>query len=271
MNTSQKPHSQQNPPWKILRQTLLSWYDIHQRELPWRHANIADANPYQTWLSEIMLQQTTVDTVIPYFKAFLNRWPTVEDLANATIDQVLHQWQGLGYYRRAHNLHACARVVAKDFNGEFPNTIIALKALPGLGDYTAKAVSSIALNQAAVPIDGNVERVIARLRSIQEPFPAAKKLSSPVSYTLRMISVLEILLKPSWILAQLSAHPKNPDVWPAHGNLIAPLICKDAQRHYLKNCLRNPNQNAFAQPIFCGMLKNDSLLRRGLTTACLQV
>ena len=138
---------------------LLKWYAKAQRALPWR----TDLkNPYHTWLSEIMLQQTTVATVIPYFYAFIERWPTVQDLANASLDEVLTQWQGLGYYSRARNLHKCAQILAKDF----PATEENLLKLPGIGPYTAAAIASIAFDEKAAAVDGNVIRVISRYFAI---------------------------------------------------------------------------------------------------------
>lgn len=154
---------------------LLAWYDRHGRVLPWRAKPGERADPYAVWLSEIMLQQTTVATVGPYFQAFLERWPTVETLAAASLDEVLHAWAGLGYYSRARNLHACAQLVAGEFGGEFPDTEDALLTLPGVGPYTAAAIAAIAFGQSATVIDGNVERVIARMFAIETPLPAAKK------------------------------------------------------------------------------------------------
>ena len=135
---------------------LLAWYDRHRRVLPWRARAGRKADPYAVWLSEIMLQQTTVKTVGPYFTKFLTRWPTVEALAQAPLDDVLRAWAGLGYYARARNLHACARAVVERHGGIFPADLDALRALPGIGDYTAAAVGSIAFDLPAVPVDGNV-------------------------------------------------------------------------------------------------------------------
>ena len=153
---------------------LLAWYDRHRRALPWRARGRAKADPYAVWLSEIMLQQTTVKTVGPYYAKFLAKWPTVDALAKAPLDDVLRAWAGLGYYARARNLHACARTVVERHNGIFPDNIEALRALPGIGDYTAAAVGSIAFDLPAVPVDGNVERVVTRLYAVDEAMPAAK-------------------------------------------------------------------------------------------------
>ncbi|HWM82471.1 MAG TPA: A/G-specific adenine glycosylase [Pseudolabrys sp.] len=153
---------------------LLAWYDRHRRVLPWRAQRGERADPYAVWLSEIMLQQTTVRAVAPYYVRFLERWPTVTALAAAPLDDVLKLWAGLGYYARARNLHACAKTVAADHRGIFPDDIDGLLALPGIGAYTASAVAAIAFDRPAVPVDGNVERVVTRLFAIETTLPAAK-------------------------------------------------------------------------------------------------
>lgn len=166
--------SKKIPNIATVRGDLLAWYDRHQRQLPWRALPGAPADPYAVWLSEIMLQQTTVATVGPYFGNFKARWPRVEDLAAASLDDVLVAWQGLGYYARARNLYKCAQVVAADHAGVFPNTEAGLRALPGIGPYTAAAIAAIAFDRACVPVDGNIERVAARLYAIDTPMPTAK-------------------------------------------------------------------------------------------------
>jgi A/G-specific adenine glycosylase len=153
---------------------LLAWYDRHRRTLPWRAAPGAAADPYHVWLSEIMLQQTTVATVGPYFAKFLKRWPEVSALAAAELDDVLHAWAGLGYYARARSLHACARHVHGELDDRFPDAEAALRELPGIGAYTAAAIAAIAFGRRAVVVDGNVERVMARLFAVETPLPAAK-------------------------------------------------------------------------------------------------
>jgi A/G-specific adenine glycosylase len=154
---------------------LLAWYDRHARHLPWRAPpGQAAPDPYHVWLSEIMLQQTTVATVGPYFADFLARWPRVEDLAAAALDDVLTAWAGLGYYARARNLHRCAGAVARDLGGVFPDREAELRKLPGIGPYTAAAIAAIAFGRRAVVVDGNVERVVARLFHVETPLPAAK-------------------------------------------------------------------------------------------------
>lgn len=154
--------------------TLLAWYDRHRRRLPWRALPGVTADPYAVWLSEIMLQQTTVAAVKPYFETFLARWPTVADLAAAKVEDVMTAWAGLGYYARARNLHECAQTVAADHAGVFPDTEEGLRALPGIGPYTAAAIASIAFDRRAVVVDGNVERVMARLFAVTEPLPKSK-------------------------------------------------------------------------------------------------
>lgn len=153
---------------------LLDWYDRNRRRLPWRAEPGETPDPYRVWLSEVMLQQTTVQTVAGYFADFLRRWPRVEDLAAAPLDDVLAAWAGLGYYARARNLHKCALAVASLHNGQFPQTEDGLRALPGIGDYTAAAIAAIAFGRPAAVMDGNVERVISRLFAVEEPLPAAK-------------------------------------------------------------------------------------------------
>ena len=160
-------------------QTILDWYDRHARRLPWRVPPARSKagerpEPYHVWLSEVMLQQTTVAAVGPYFARFLARWPRIDDLARADLDDVLTEWAGLGYYARARNLHKCARVVVSDHGGVFPDTEDGLRALPGIGPYTAAAIAAIAFDRAATPVDGNIERVMARLFAITEPMPDAK-------------------------------------------------------------------------------------------------
>jgi A/G-specific adenine glycosylase len=154
--------------------TLLDWYDRHRRNLPWRAPPGIRPDPYRVWLSEIMLQQTTVGTVGPYFDRFVARWPDISTLAGASLDEILQLWQGLGYYARARNLHACARTIVERHGGVFPEEAEVLRALPGIGDYTAAAISAIAFDRQGAAIDGNVERVVARLYAVQEALPAAK-------------------------------------------------------------------------------------------------
>jgi len=154
---------------------ILKWYDMHARALPWRAKQGLVPEPYHVWLSEIMLQQTTVATVKAYFEKFCRLWPSVETLAAARQEEVLKEWAGLGYYARARNLHKCAGVISQEFGGKFPTTEAELKKLPGVGGYTAAAIASIAFNEPAAVVDGNIERIISRCFRIKLPLPAAKK------------------------------------------------------------------------------------------------
>ena len=163
---------------------LLEWYDRHRRALPWRALSGGRAEPYAVWLSEIMLQQTGVKTVGPYFEKFMARWPDVDALGRASLDDVLRMWAGLGYYSRARNLHACAMAVRRDHGGVFPDTEEGLRALPGIGPYTAAAIAAIAFGRRTMPVDGNIERVVSRLFAVEEPLPQAKPLIQQLAMTL---------------------------------------------------------------------------------------
>jgi A/G-specific adenine glycosylase len=163
---------------------LLAWYDRHRRKLPWRPLSGGRAEPYAVWLSEIMLQQTGVKTVGPYFEKFLARWSDVEALGRASLDDVLRMWAGLGYYSRARNLHACAVAVLRDHGGMFPDTEEGLRGLPGIGPYTAAAIAAIAFGRRTMPVDGNIERVVSRLFAVDDPLPQAKPLIQKLATTL---------------------------------------------------------------------------------------
>jgi A/G-specific adenine glycosylase len=163
---------------------LLQWYDRHRRRLPWRAPAGERPDPYRVWLSEIMLQQTGVKTVGPYFEKFLARWPDVVSLGRASLDDVLRMWAGLGYYSRARNLHACAVAVWRDHGGRFPDTEEGLCALPGIGPYTAAAIAAIAFDRRTMPVDGNIERVVSRLFAVEEMLPQAKPLIRELASTL---------------------------------------------------------------------------------------
>lgn len=168
---------------------LLAWYDVHAREMPWRvppdqkQAGVRP-DPYRVWMSEVMLQQTTVAAVKDYFHRFTTRWPTVSDLAAARDEDVMAEWAGLGYYARARNLLKCARVVVGEHGGVFPDTLAGLLKLPGVGPYTAAAVASIAYDLPAVVVDGNVERVMARLHDVHDPLPGSKPLLTDLAEAL---------------------------------------------------------------------------------------
>ena len=168
-----------DPPVAPIPAALLQWYDRSARVMPWRVSPTerqqgVRPDPYRVWLSEVMLQQTTVAAVRDYFRRFTERWPTVADLAAAGDAEVMAEWAGLGYYARARNLLKCARTVVADHGGRFPATSDGLRALPGIGPYTAAAVAAIAHDEAAVVVDGNVERVVSRLFAVETPLPAAK-------------------------------------------------------------------------------------------------
>jgi len=163
---------------------LLQWYDRHRRRLPWRAGLGEVSDPYRVWLSEIMLQQTTVKAVGPYFEKFVARWPDVTALGRASQDDVLRMWAGLGYYSRARNLHACAVAVTREHGGVFPDTEEGLRALPGIGPYTAAAIAAIAFDRRTMPVDGNIERVVSRLFAVEEELPQAKPLIQQLAATL---------------------------------------------------------------------------------------
>ena len=154
---------------------IFDWYDIHGRNLPWRHRSPVLAPIYHVWLSEIMLQQTVVKTVIPYFMEFTGRWPTVEALAKAPLDEILAAWAGLGYYARARNLHKTAQIITAEHRGIFPADKKLLLTLPGIGPYTASAIMVMGYGKPGVVVDGNIERVISRFFAIKNPLPKAKK------------------------------------------------------------------------------------------------
>ncbi len=193
-----------------LPERLLAWYDRHRRDLPWRARRGQSPDPYRVWLSEIMLQQTTVATVGAYFERFLQRWPDLPALATASLDEVLHAWQGLGYYARARHLHACARAVMAQHGGRFPDSESALAALPGVGSYTAAAVAAIAFDRQATPVDGNVERVMARLFAHEEPLPDAKPALRRLAATLTPVERAGDYAQATMDLGATICTPKKP-------------------------------------------------------------
>lgn len=167
------PKARANPPDTAA--LVLDWYDRHHRKLPWRSPpGTPPPEPYRVWLSEVMLQQTTVPAVKPYFEKFLSLWPSVHDLANAPVEQVMEAWAGLGYYARARNLHKCAKAVSEQHGGQFPGSAAGLLDLPGIGPYTAAAIAAIAFDEPAAVLDGNIERVLARLFAVETPLPQAR-------------------------------------------------------------------------------------------------
>ena len=190
--------------------TLLAWYDRHRRKLPWRAENGEASEPYRVWLSEIILQQTTVKAVGPYYMRFIQRWPSIADLAAERLEEVLKLWAGLGYYARARNLHACARAVVQDHGGSFPQTEAELLTLPGIGAYTAAAIAAIAFERKAAPVDGNIERVVARLFAIEEPLPAAKPKVRTLAATLTPERRAGDFAQAMMDLGAMVCTPKNP-------------------------------------------------------------
>lgn len=189
---------------------LLSWYGNERRDLPWRAAPGERADPYTVWLSEVMLQQTTVKAVIPFYEYFLRTWPTVGDLAAADREDVLRAWAGLGYYSRANNLHLCAQTVVSDFDGAFPADEKDLLTLPGVGPYTAAAISAIAFGRKASPMDGNIERVTARLFAVQTPLPQAKPELKQLSETLTPAMFAGDFAQALMDLGATVCTPRNP-------------------------------------------------------------
>lgn len=166
------------------RNNILNWYDVNRRTLPWRSEGKCLQDPYKVWLSEIMLQQTTVPAVIPYFLKFTTMWPNVFALAEAEQEILMSAWAGLGYYARARNLHACARKIAYEYGGKFPENEKSLLSLPGIGEYTAAAIRSIAFDLPSTVVDGNIERIMSRVFSIATPLPAGKKEIKEKAYLL---------------------------------------------------------------------------------------
>lgn len=183
--TVRKPKPEPSAPEPKARPALLlAWYDRYRRRLPWRAAPGEASDPYRVWLSEIMLQQTTVKAVGPYFEKFVERWPDVTALGRASQDDVLRMWAGLGYYSRARNLYACAVTVTREHGGVFPSTEEGLRALPGIGPYTAAAIAAIAFDRRTMPVDGNIERVVSRLFAVEEELPQAKPRIQQLAATL---------------------------------------------------------------------------------------
>jgi A/G-specific adenine glycosylase len=220
-------------------QNLLDWYAVHRRALPWRSMPNEVPNPYHVWVSEIMLQQTTVLTVRDYYLTFLKRWPTVETLAKASIDEIFHAWQGLGYYRRARNMHRCAQIIVDIYGGNFPSEEKDLLKLPGIGPYTAAALSSIGFNKPATVVDGNIERVMARLFQLETPLPKVKKeirekasylksLENPGDYAQALMDLGSTICtprKPNCVLCPIQVFcksaKKNPEYFPRPAPKIA--------------------------------------------------
>jgi A/G-specific adenine glycosylase len=190
---------------------LLDWYDAHARVLPWRAVSPARMDPYKVWLSEIMLQQTTVAAVKDYFLKFTTLWPTVIDLAAAPREDVLKAWAGLGYYARARNLHTCAQTIVDKFDGQFPDTVDELLSLPGVGPYTAGAIAAIAYDKPFAAVDGNVERVISRLDAIEIPLPQSKPLIKSRAQSLMPMARAGDFVQALMDLGATICTPKSPN------------------------------------------------------------
>jgi len=189
---------------------LLKWYDLEQRVLPWRAKPGEMPNPYHVWLSEIMLQQTVVKTVIPYFEKFIKKWKTINQLAEADLEEIRRAWAGLGYYTRAVNLHKCAQIITQDYDGNFPIFAQELETLPGIGPYTAAAIAAIAFDETATPVDGNIERVVARLFAIEAPLPGVKPVLRDRAATLTPARRSGDFAQAQMDLGARICTPKNP-------------------------------------------------------------
>jgi A/G-specific adenine glycosylase len=244
MNLAAKPRGKKPLPPRAA--DLLAWFDRHRRTLPWRAPPGKAADPYRVWLSEIMLQQTTVKAVAPYYARFLQYWPDLQALAAAPLDDILRAWAGLGYYARARNLHACARAVVERHEGQFPASVAALRELPGIGAYTAAAIAAIAFDQAATPIDGNIERVTARLYAVTTPLPAAKLEIARLTCALTPRRQAGDFAQAMMDLGATICTPKRP----------ACSLCP-----WNKNCAAYPAGRAEDFPI--RLPKRNGLLRRG--------
>ncbi len=203
-----KPKPQKNK--AKLASKLLKWYDKEQRELPWRAKPGVVPNPYHVWLSEIMLQQTVVKTVIPYFNKFISLWPAITDLANASDEDIRRAWAGLGYYTRAANLHKCAKLICEEYEGNFPIFAEELETLPGIGPYTAAAIAAIAFDETATPVDGNIERVVARQFAVQDPLPGVKTKLKQCATTLTPPRRAGDFAQAQMDLGATICTPKNP-------------------------------------------------------------
>jgi len=211
---------------------LLAWYDRHRRKLPWRALPGERSDPYRVWLSEIMLQQTTIKAVVPYFARFAARWPSVRALAAAPLEDVLKLWAGLGYYARARHLHACAKAVVERHGGHFPQSQVALAALPGIGPYTAAAIAAIAFDAPAAAVDGNVERVVARLYALEAELPQPRpRFGGSPSASCRLNAPV-ISRKQLWTSARPSARRRSRPARCAHGWARAPRVAAAIPRRF---------------------------------------
>ncbi len=241
---------------------LLDWYDKERRDLPWRAAPGETSNPYHIWLSEIMLQQTTVVTVIPYFQRFLARWPTVQKMANASQDDILVEWQGLGYYARARNLHKCSQQVTHELGGIFPDTEIDLLKLPGVGPYTAAALTAIAFGKKATVVDGNVERVMSRIYKVEAPLPGVKKelkeLAEKLTPNVRPGDYAQALMD----LGATICTPRNPKCSSCPWQSICKVFKEGTPTNYPKRSPKKPKPTRYGIVFYLENNKGELLLNR---------
>lgn len=241
---------------------LLRWYDAHAREMPWRAKKGKRTNPYHELMSEFMLQQTQVVTVIPYFKAFIKHWPTLPDLARARLDDIRAAWSGLGYYRRAKFLHECVKAIVARHDGVVPDNEEALRALPGIGPYTAAAIAAIAYDKKAVVVDGNVERVMARIFAVEEKLPAAKKKLYALAATLLPKSRFGDYAQAVMELGATVCLPRNPlcSVCPWKKNCAA--SAQGTMEDYPRNTAKQKIPHKHAVAFIAINPKGQVLLRR---------
>ncbi|MBV8474311.1 MAG: A/G-specific adenine glycosylase [Hyphomicrobiales bacterium] len=195
---------------ETLARRVLAWWDVHRRELPWRARSGETPDPYRVWLSEVLLQQTTAAAAAPYFMRFVGEWPRVEALAAAPLEDIMRAFAGLGYYSRARNLHACAQEVARR-SGRFPATEQELRALPGVGAYTAAAVAAIAFNAKAAPVDGNIARIVTRLHAIEKPVASARRQIAEAAAALTPADRPGDFAQALMDIGATICRPRNPD------------------------------------------------------------
>ena len=252
----------------MIQKQILGWYDRNRRSFPWRALPGDSIDPYRVWLSEIMLQQTRVDVVVPYFRSFLLRWPTVGALAAAPLDHVLAAWAGLGYYSRARNLHRCARIVVERHGGQFPSSEADLLELPGIGPYTAAAIAAIAFGARATPVDGNIERVMARLFAVEAPLPGSKPELRRLARSLTPPQGAGAYAQALMDLGATVCRPKRPLclVCPVRGDCRAHARGREAS---LPARIAKPSRPVRAGSAFLALRRGMVLLRRRRDTGLL--
>lgn len=240
-------------PVATIHEPLLAWYDGAARVLPWRARPGERADPYRVWLSEVMLQQTTVAHATPYFLAFTRRWPNVTALARAAEAEVMAAWAGLGYYARARNLIACAKVVADGHGGRFPDTETGLRQLPGIGAYTAAAIAAIAFDRPAAVMDANVERVLARLAAVETPLPAAKRVLAELAGALTPAARAGDWAQAMMDLGAMICRPRDPlcDRCPLADHCRAHALGDPARFPYRAAKAQRPRRHGIAYLAVC--------------------